>query len=130
MTEQAGCFSGPSRGQLPNVHWRTICMDDLRAHQRFTALPPPEQLDLCSPDAYRFVRQDDRLWSAAHTGVLTSGKLKEALGFLEQGAAKQLGIRTPNPHALLQVYQHLQQPAPHAQPAFPHAAAQAQQHNW
>jgi hypothetical protein len=52
----------------------------------------PGAYDQVSELVCRFVRQDDDLWDAAHAGVLTTGMLKEALGFLDPPVARVLAL--------------------------------------
>lgn len=59
---------------------------------RYQALPPAPTIDLGSPCSYRFLRQEHPTWAAAHRGVLTTGMLKEALGFYEPDTVQQLGM--------------------------------------
>ena len=40
----------------------------------------------------RYVRQDTDLWDALHQGILTTGRLNNALGFYEPLAGKMLGV--------------------------------------
>lgn len=85
-------YHGPRSGNLPNVHWRALDLDELRAMPRDRALPPVSAIELGSPCSYRFVRQDHPAWASAHRGVLTTGMLKEALGFNEPDTIQRLGL--------------------------------------
>ena len=61
------------------------------------------------PPACRYVRQDDPLWSRLHQGLLTTGRLPQALGFYEPATAKRLGLGAGRvSHGrLLSAYSHL-----------------------
>jgi hypothetical protein len=70
-----------------------VSTDALRAHERYVALPPVALLaSTTAPGAARYVRQDSPLWATLHDGMLTTGRLKQALGMHEPKAAAQLGI--------------------------------------
>ena len=60
----------------------------------------------------RYVRQESPLWSALHSGVITSSTLNGALGFYEPGAAQKLGLpkHFVRHGALLAAYDNLLQP--------------------
>ncbi|KAK9850983.1 hypothetical protein WJX84_009134 [Apatococcus fuscideae] len=97
-------------GSFPNLAWNGIGMEELRDSPVFGALPPVWDIPLVSSKAYRYVRQDSDLWDALHQGILTTGRLNNALGFYEPMAGKMLGVpRTRISHqALLSIYYHLQ----------------------
>ncbi|KAK9803265.1 hypothetical protein WJX72_002909 [[Myrmecia] bisecta] len=99
-------------GSIPNLYYRAISMDQLRAHPHFNGLPPVEKVPLYNTQSYRYIRQDNPLWDALHSGVLTTGILNGTLGFYEQGASKRLGIPwSMVSHApLLTAYNRLQEP--------------------
>ncbi|MEW5319169.1 MAG: hypothetical protein WDW38_010336 [Sanguina aurantia] len=83
---------------------------DLRGKSsRFVGLPPAEDLIIGGADSYRFFRQDSPYWRDFHTGVLSTGCLKEALGFNEPMASKLVGYKKlgSNHHSLLGVYEQL-----------------------
>ncbi len=44
---------GATAGALPNIYWRSIEMEAVRALPDITALPPVEYLTLVSPQCYR-----------------------------------------------------------------------------
>lgn len=46
---------GPTSGRLPNVHYRSISMEDVRQHHTFCALPPVDRLSFAGPECYRHV---------------------------------------------------------------------------
>ncbi|KAL4438693.1 hypothetical protein ABPG77_006297 [Micractinium sp. CCAP 211/92] len=88
-------------------------MQELRQMAQFEALPPVEAVALAGPASHRYVRQDDPLWSLLHEGVLTTGRVRAALGLYERTAAKKIGI--PNGRVghsdLLHAYHHLHRTA-------------------
>lgn len=100
-------------GRLPNVYHRAPSMQELRQMTQFEALPPVEAVALAGPASHRYVRQDDPLWSQLHEGVLTTGRVRGALGLYERSAAKKIGI--PNGRVghsdLLHAYHHLHRAA-------------------
>uniref|UniRef100_A0A7S0AMF2 HTH La-type RNA-binding domain-containing protein n=1 Tax=Pyrodinium bahamense TaxID=73915 RepID=A0A7S0AMF2_9DINO len=79
-------------GSDPNIDWRAVTMDALRDHARFLALPSPSCLVLSGPAAWRWVRQDDRLWEELHWGVLSTRHLQGVLGFHEPRSVEFLGL--------------------------------------
>ena len=59
-------------------------------------VPTPSHGDL------RYVRQEDELWQELHAGVLTTGKLNNALGLREALAAQAIsGPKVREPHLSL-----------------------------
>ncbi len=66
----------------------------LRRMPYFTALPPPEHVEVGGEVSYRYVRQDSELWGALHGGRLTTARLKDALG-LRDATAARLGVGGP-----------------------------------
>lgn len=85
-------YVGYGSGSLPNVHWRAVDLDELRAMPRYRALPPVSSIELGSPCSFRYLRQDHPAWAAAHQGVLTTGSLKEALGLSEPDTLQRMGM--------------------------------------
>ena len=62
----------PERGSWPNVAWRAVSMEELRAHPYFLALPEPHTVvPTCAADL-RLYRQDSREWWACHAGRVTT----------------------------------------------------------
>lgn len=90
MTNASG--RDASTGMLPNVFYNSVSWEELRAHRRFTALPPAATVCIAGEPSYRFVRQDDDLWARLHPGRLTTGYAAAALGFFEPGAAAILKL--------------------------------------
>jgi len=81
------------RGRLPNLSWRAASWEELRAHPRFTALPPVSELRLAGDEQqYALVRQDSALWWSLHAGRLTSSILLASVGAREPAAARRLGL--------------------------------------
>lgn len=89
---------GVISGHGPNVHWRGIAIEELRAHPRFISLPPASDVRLAGPETFHYIRQDEPLWDELHDGVLTSRYLLGALGMREPQAARILGL----PRAVVQ----------------------------
>ena len=83
---------GPATGNHPNIHWRALTDEELRAHPRFVALPPVRQLKMAGPSTFQWVRQDEPLWDDLHEGVITSRHLLAILGFREARSARVLGL--------------------------------------
>ena len=79
-------------GDHPNIHWRSLTDEELRAHPRFIALPPVRQLKMAGPSTFQWVRQDEPLWDDLHEGVITSRHLLGILGFREARSARVLGL--------------------------------------
>lgn len=101
-------------GDAPNVLWRAISPEELRAHPRVLPLPPSSCVTLAGPDTFWWVRQDDELWDELHDGVLTSRHLLSALGMRERRAAKLLGFgnHLVTPDAIGHVWEALSRPPP------------------
>jgi hypothetical protein len=86
--------SGPQSkfGQQPNVHWRSVPLDDLRQHPLFFALPDPSTVLAESPrDFWRF-RQDSSQWLMLRGGRLGGALLPPALGLFEPTSQRALKI--------------------------------------
>jgi len=82
-----------ARGRVPNVFWRAVRLDDLRAQRNFVALPNEAEIALCGRASFAYVRQGTETWDSLHAGRLTTGILNAALGFNEDGVNKRaLGI--------------------------------------
>lgn len=124
-----------AKGALPNIHWLALPFPALRLNSGFEALPPVDRVLVAGNASYRwvhcfgritfpvahmwaqvgqprrcrYVRQDDPLWSRLHQGLLTTGRLPQALGFYEAGTAKRLGLGSARvSHGrLLSAYTHL-----------------------
>mmetsp|Transcript_46346 Transcript_46346/g.89296 ORF Transcript_46346/g.89296 Transcript_46346/m.89296 type:complete len:500 (-) Transcript_46346:387-1886(-) len=97
-------------GQIPNIYWCAVDMNELRAHPSFLPLPPPELLQIEGPETWHWVRQDDPLWNELHWGVLSTRHLQAILGFREPKCLEFFGL--PKHHAShqasFQAYQDLQ----------------------
>jgi hypothetical protein len=78
-----------ARGRVPNIFWRAVRMDDLRAQPNFEALPQESDVTLCGRASFAYVRQGTETWDALHDGRLTTGVLNAALGFNEDGVNKR-----------------------------------------
>ena len=109
----------PLAGSTPNVHWRYVDTEELRAHPRYLSLPPVSSLELCGPASFRWIRQEEPLWDAVHEGVLTSRHLISVLGFREPAAARSLGLSRAmeSPDAMRRVYDELRMADPRASAA-------------
>ena len=82
----------PERGSAPNVAWRAVSMEELRAHPYFLALPEPHTVfPTCAADL-RLYRQDSRQWWACHAGRVTTSACAPCLGLYEERAASLLGV--------------------------------------
>ena len=84
----------PARsGNLPDIYWRSIPLDDLRHHPQFESLPLPETIrKLESLDDIRLFRQESWQWDAVHEGRCTTSQAVAALGFLEPETGRRLGV--------------------------------------
>lgn len=85
-------FAAPAsaaRGRVPNVFWRAVSADDLRAEARFVALPEVADVALGGRRSFAYVRQGTELWDALHDGRCTTGLLLGALGFSEDGVDRR-----------------------------------------
>lgn len=101
-------------GQQPNVHWRAVSVEELREHPRMLSLPECSELRMAGPATFRYVRQDESLWSELHEGVLTSRHLLAVLGFREPQAAERLRLPRGfvSPGALEHAYAYFREASP------------------
>lgn len=81
----------PRAGNLPDIQWRSISMEHLRAHPLFDPLPEVVQNVECLEDV-RYFRQDSWQWDELHEGRCTTSQTSAALGFLEPKAGQKLNI--------------------------------------
>ena len=89
---KARAAAPPPTGEYPNIYWRTIPWEELRAHPRFTALEVPDAVRVTSVlDMGRF-RQESWQWNAMHSGRLTTSKIATCLGFYEAVGAERLRV--------------------------------------
>lgn len=81
-------------GACPNLAWRAVTSEQLRLQHCFLPLPPPELLNYApdQPHTWRMLRQECRLWSHLHNGVLTSRNMPGFLGLHEPRAAAFLRL--------------------------------------
>ena len=80
-------------GRVPNLFWRAVAMEDLRASPDFDALPDESSVALAGARSFAYVRQGTAAWDALHDGRLTTGILKACLGFNEEYVDKRaLGL--------------------------------------
>lgn len=80
-------------GRVPNLFWRAVAMEDLRASPDFDALPEESSVTLAGARSFAYVRQGTEAWDALHDGRLTTGILKACLGFNEEYVDKRaLGL--------------------------------------
>ena len=70
----------PQRGCTPNVTWRCVSMQQLRAHPSFVALPPPWRVTPTTAADLRLFRQDSQQWSTIHAGRITTSACAACLG--------------------------------------------------
>jgi hypothetical protein len=70
--------------QLPNVNWRAIPMQHLRAHPDYVGLPTSEDV-VCHTPAHiaRFQEQSEE-WRALHRGRCTTSQFAASIGFYER----------------------------------------------
>lgn len=86
-------FTSPKqRGKFANIFWRSIAIDDLRAHPYFEALPNPSSVHAQTPKSFASFRQDSWQWDALHQGRLTTSKAAACLGFYELSPARLLNV--------------------------------------
>ena len=87
-------------------------MDHLRQHPKFVPLPPPKSIQrLETLEDIRMFRQDSWQWDVVHNGRCTTSQAVAALGFLEPGAGKILGVPRSWQRGGLGAYHRLGQPA-------------------
>lgn len=80
-------------GNLPDIHWRAVTLQDLRHHPRFEGLELPQTLtEMNSLEDARLFRQESWQWDALHNGRCTTSQAVAALGFLEPTAGHVLGV--------------------------------------
>ncbi len=80
-------------GNLPDVLWRHIPLEDVRKHPLFVPLPEPESIrHLESMEDVRNFRQESWQWDVLHQGRMTTSQAVAALGFLEPKAGGILGV--------------------------------------
>ncbi|KAK9787613.1 hypothetical protein WJX73_001321 [Symbiochloris irregularis] len=71
-----------SSGDVPNLLWQGITLDELRQHANFQGLPPVQDVMMTGHESYRYVRQGSGLWERLRAGML----LRQALGLPEHFA--------------------------------------------
>jgi hypothetical protein len=106
-------------GTIPNVHWRAVDRDVLRAHVSWENLPLPGSLTIKTARDLRFLRQDCEAWFASRSLVqLNASTLWMALGFGEQRAARRLGLSSASGmrshHHALRAFHQMTDPSPYA----------------
>jgi hypothetical protein len=80
-------------GNLPDIYWRAIPMNHLRAHPNYKPLPHSESISqIDTLEDARYFRQDSWQWTMLHNGRCTTSQAAPALGLLEPNAAKLLKI--------------------------------------
>lgn len=82
----------PQRGRSPNIGWRAITMEELRAHPAFVALPPAHSVLPCNPAELRLFRQDSWQWWECHAGRISTSACASCLGVYEERSASVLGV--------------------------------------
>jgi len=127
-------FDAPARtrGRVPNVFWRAVRVDDLRAEERFVGLPDVSDIALGGRKSFAYVRQGTELWDALHDGRLTTGTLLGALGFTEDGVDRRalgLGARGRGNGATLAACQRLRRARVGEDDVDAVAAAEAERRN-
>ena len=83
----------PTAGNLPDIHWRAVTLENLRQHPLFEPLPLPQSIEKldCLEDVRNF-RQESWQWDALHNGRCTTSQAVAALGFLDPAAGGALGV--------------------------------------
>ena len=82
----------PERGSIPNIEWRAVSMEELRAHPSFVALPQAELVVPATAADLRLFRQDSRQWWACHAGRISTSACASCLGVYESRSASWLGV--------------------------------------
>lgn len=106
-------------GSTPNVHWRCVDRDMLRAHVSWQNLPLPGSFSILEPRDLRYLRQDCEAWFGARSLIQVNASTAwMALGFGEQRAARRLGITKSSgmrshDHAL-QAFEQMTDPQPYS----------------
>ena len=99
-------------GNLPDIYWRSIPIEDLRHHPQFQPLPPPQHISrLETLEDIRLFQQGSWQWDAVHEGRCTTSQAAAALGFLEPKAAKFLGVPRSWQKGGVSAYYRLRKPA-------------------
>ena len=77
----------------PNVEWRAIPVDHLRAHPCYSPLPQPHSIRILRSwrDVSLF-RQSSWQWELLHRARVTSSRIAAVLGMLEPAAADAMGV--------------------------------------
>jgi hypothetical protein len=83
----------PTAGNLPDIHWRAVTLENLRQHPLFEPLPLPQSIEKvdCLEDVRNF-RQESWQWDALHNGRCTTSQAVAALGFLDPASGGVLGV--------------------------------------
>lgn len=106
-------------GSRPNVYWRAVDREVLRAHSSWENLPLAGALNIEKARDLRYLRQDCEAWFAARSLVQVNASTAwMALGFGEPFAARRLGLSTSSgmrghEHAL-HAFRQMLDPAPYA----------------
>lgn len=99
-------------GNLPDTQWRAIPMNHLRSHPRFEPLQHPDEIKRINQlEDVKYFRQDSWQWDALHSGRCTTSQATPALGFLENNAAKLLGVPRSLQKGCTQAFYRLSSPA-------------------
>lgn len=88
----ASLAKSPCRGRRPNIAWRSVSMQQLRAHPFFCCLPPPSQVLPSTAADLRLFRQDSRQWAAIHSGRISTSACASCLGLYEERSGRVLGV--------------------------------------
>jgi hypothetical protein len=106
-------------GITPNVYWRAVDREVLRAHSSWENLPLPGALSIKSARDLRWLRQDCEAWFQARSLVqVNASTVWMALGFGESYSARRLfvpsssGMRSHD-HAI-HAYHQMMDPSPYA----------------
>ena len=101
-------------GNLPDIEWRSIPEEHLRAHPCFEPLPPSNSLtttDINSMEDVRLFRQSSWQWDVLHRGRCTTSQAVAALGFLEEDAGSYLNVPRSLRRGGVGAYHRLRSPA-------------------